>query len=539
MLAGPAAVVALICGWITTEVGRQPWIVYRVMRVEEAVTGASGIPLGYATVARRSTPRSTVIAVVLLRRAGAVAPGPRGGGRRVAPAQGGDRVSLADWCGVLIVLGLTAYAVLGGADFGTGVWDVTAGDDAWGPAHPLQHRAVDGPGVGGQPRLADLRAGGVLDGVPGGVRIGGLDALRPAVPGGRSGIILRGTAFATRGVHGGSRAGVRGLPGALRPVIGAHAVLPGAVVGAVASGRVPVGNAAGDAITSWWNPTAVMVGALAVVTGAYLAAVYLAADARRVGEEDLAEAMRRRALGAGLVAGAMALGGLAVLRDDARALYDGLLDDGLPLVILTAVAGHRDPRRWSGAGATGPRASRPPWRWARSCGAGSWRQHPAFLPGELTIDEAAAGRPTLVALLVATALGAIVLVPSLALPVPALPDRPPRQGRAAGGRARGRRCRERPPHRAPRRRLRRRRAGADGAGGLPLGARRGGGALIAFIAIGAAAIATPEYLGRDDDWKDEEAEAPRRPGPAGSPPSGGPGRRRRGGHLTIACISSR
>jgi cytochrome d ubiquinol oxidase subunit I len=49
--AGPLAVVALIAGWITTEVGRQPWIVYDSMRVEEAVTGASGIPVGYATLA--------------------------------------------------------------------------------------------------------------------------------------------------------------------------------------------------------------------------------------------------------------------------------------------------------------------------------------------------------------------------------------------------------------------------------------------------------------------------------------------------------
>jgi cytochrome d ubiquinol oxidase subunit I len=46
--AGPLSVVALICGWVTTEVGRQPWVVYRVMRTSEAVTGADGIPLGYA-----------------------------------------------------------------------------------------------------------------------------------------------------------------------------------------------------------------------------------------------------------------------------------------------------------------------------------------------------------------------------------------------------------------------------------------------------------------------------------------------------------
>jgi cytochrome d ubiquinol oxidase subunit I len=51
VVAGPASVVALIAGWITTEVGRQPWIVYGVMRTRQAVTGAGGIPVGYATLA--------------------------------------------------------------------------------------------------------------------------------------------------------------------------------------------------------------------------------------------------------------------------------------------------------------------------------------------------------------------------------------------------------------------------------------------------------------------------------------------------------
>jgi len=47
MLAGPASFVALIAGWITTEVGRQPWIVYGVMRTEQAVTNADGLEIGY------------------------------------------------------------------------------------------------------------------------------------------------------------------------------------------------------------------------------------------------------------------------------------------------------------------------------------------------------------------------------------------------------------------------------------------------------------------------------------------------------------
>jgi cytochrome bd ubiquinol oxidase subunit I len=51
VLAGPASIVALIAGWVTTEVGRQPWVVYRVMRTNAAVTGASGIPVSYAVLA--------------------------------------------------------------------------------------------------------------------------------------------------------------------------------------------------------------------------------------------------------------------------------------------------------------------------------------------------------------------------------------------------------------------------------------------------------------------------------------------------------
>lgn len=51
IVAGPAALVALIAGWMTTEIGRQPWVVYHVMRTSQAVTGAGALPVGYATLA--------------------------------------------------------------------------------------------------------------------------------------------------------------------------------------------------------------------------------------------------------------------------------------------------------------------------------------------------------------------------------------------------------------------------------------------------------------------------------------------------------
>jgi cytochrome bd ubiquinol oxidase subunit I len=68
--AGPLAVVALICGWITTEVGRQPWIVYRLMRTSEAVTNAEGVPVAYAFLAAVYLALFTIVIWLLRRLAG-------------------------------------------------------------------------------------------------------------------------------------------------------------------------------------------------------------------------------------------------------------------------------------------------------------------------------------------------------------------------------------------------------------------------------------------------------------------------------------
>ena len=63
----PLSLVALICGWISTEVGRQPWIVYEVMRTQQAVTGADGIPVGYAALVLTYLGLGCVAAVMLRR----------------------------------------------------------------------------------------------------------------------------------------------------------------------------------------------------------------------------------------------------------------------------------------------------------------------------------------------------------------------------------------------------------------------------------------------------------------------------------------
>jgi cytochrome d ubiquinol oxidase subunit I len=65
--AGPLSVVALIAGWITTEVGRQPWIVYEVMPVDAAVTGASDIPIGYGTLSVVYVVLAVIVGLILRR----------------------------------------------------------------------------------------------------------------------------------------------------------------------------------------------------------------------------------------------------------------------------------------------------------------------------------------------------------------------------------------------------------------------------------------------------------------------------------------
>jgi cytochrome d ubiquinol oxidase subunit I len=69
--AGPLSLVAIIAGWIVTEVGRQPWVVYRMMRTSEAVTGAGGVPVGYATLVIVYAGLAVAVGWILLRLAAA------------------------------------------------------------------------------------------------------------------------------------------------------------------------------------------------------------------------------------------------------------------------------------------------------------------------------------------------------------------------------------------------------------------------------------------------------------------------------------
>jgi cytochrome bd ubiquinol oxidase subunit II len=313
---------------------------------------------------------------------------------------------------VLTLIGLAAYAVLGGADFGAGFWQLWGGRSDHD--REIREHAHHAMGPVWETNHVWLIFVLVICWTAYPTAFGSIaSTLSAPLFIAAIGIIMRGTTYALRSGTA--------TPGEQRVIEVAFAVSSiltpfalGAVIGGVASGRVPVGNAEGDLASSWLNPTSIFIGVLAVATAAYLAAVYLAADALRAGRSDLARAFRVRALGTGVVAGALTLGGLAVVRDDARPIWNGLTSgDGLWAVIVSALAGlatlvlvwrwRFEPARVTAALAVAAIIA----GWALA-------QRPQFLPG-LTIEEAAASRSALIAVLVGVAIGAVVLVPSLVL----------------------------------------------------------------------------------------------------------------------------
>ncbi|MBB3083853.1 cytochrome d ubiquinol oxidase subunit II [Geodermatophilus sabuli] len=319
-------------------------------------------------------------------------------------------MTLAEVVLSVMFLGLIAYGVFGGADFGAGIWDLLAGGTRrGGPQRGLIERSIAPIWEANHVWLIFVLV--VLWTAFPGAFAAVVTTLYIPLTLAAFGMIARGAAFAFR--KSVTTLGMRRSLGACFAL--SSLVTPyflGAVVGGVASGRVPPGIAAGDVVTSWVNPTSVLGGVLAVLVCAYLAAVFLCADARREGTDDLAGQFRLRGLATAAVTGAVGIAGLFVLRADARQLFDGLTGRALPVVALSVVAG---------VAALGLLAARRyvPARAASALAVTAilvgWAvaQYPYVLVPELTIEEAAGGRSTLVAMLVALLGGSVVLLPAL------------------------------------------------------------------------------------------------------------------------------
>jgi cytochrome bd ubiquinol oxidase subunit II len=321
-------------------------------------------------------------------------------------------MSSADAVAGVLWAGVTAYAVFGGADFGAGFWSLAAGsghrgrrarelvDWAIGPVWETNHVWLIFVFV-----VLWTGFSSAFESI--------FSTLFVPLSLAALGIVLRGAGFA---FHKTARRLERQRLAAL--LFGAASVLTpffmGTVVGAVAAGNVPVGNAAGDPVTSWLNPLSLLIGALFVATSAYLAAVFLVSDARRAGLPDIERYFAARALATAVATGALAAAGIVALRADARFVYDGLTGDGLPLVVMSLLCGAAALvllRRRAHRGV------RPLAIGAVVAIVGGWgvAQHPYLLPEVLTIDAGAAPSATLTTLLIVFGIAVVLVVPSIGL----------------------------------------------------------------------------------------------------------------------------
>src|SRR4051794_28175333 len=213
-------------------------------------------------------------------------------------------MSRADAVAGVLWTGVTAYAVFGGADFGAGFWSLVArGGDRGKRARELIDWAIGPVWEANHVWLIFVLV----------VLWTGFSTAFEAIFStlfiplslAALGIVLRGSGFA---FHKTARR-LKGRAAAER-LFGVSSLLTpffmGTVVGAIATGKVPLGNAAGEPVTSWLNLPALVTGSLFVATSAYLAAVFLVSDARRATNPDLQRYFTARALGASVGAGALA-----------------------------------------------------------------------------------------------------------------------------------------------------------------------------------------------------------------------------------------
>lgn len=313
--------------------------------------------------------------------------------------------------GVLLLIGICAYAVLGGADFGGGFWDLLAGGAKKGERPRALIERSTGPVW--EPNHIWLIFIFVVAWTafpPAFAAVG--TTLYIAVFLAGVGIIFRGAAFAFREAATGVRQ--RRLFGAI--YASSSIITPfffGAIVGALASGEVPAGGDPDSPFSSWLGITSILGGVLAVVVTAYLGAAYLAADADRSEEDDLAEYFRVRALAAGVVAGILAIAGIFVLNGNAETLYEGLTAArGLPWVVLSVLSGAATlmlllQRRVQLARVTGAAAV------VTMIVAWGFAQFPWILVDTLKLSDAAGATVTLISVVAAVAVGLLLIAPSL------------------------------------------------------------------------------------------------------------------------------
>ena len=315
----------------------------------------------------------------------------------------------------VMTAGVTLYALMGGADFGAGVWEFNTALRSGEKERALIYRAI-GPVWEANHVWLIFVLVALFSGFP--PAFAALSrALWVPLLLALLGIVFRGVGFAFRS-YAADSVRSKTLWGAVFALASTAApFFLGASVGAIASGRLEVssdGGYSGDHLTGWINPVSIFCAFFGVGICAYLAAAYLTREARNEGDAALTEIWRRRAIVTGLWMGLLSAAGLAIIATSAPALWEGFKDRAWPAVLTSLGAGSFSiialwRRRFTGA-ALGA---------AVTVGAVvvGWglAQYPALIPPEITLHGARAPREVLWTFLGVIAAGSLLVVPSLVL----------------------------------------------------------------------------------------------------------------------------
>jgi cytochrome d ubiquinol oxidase subunit II len=324
-----------------------------------------------------------------------------------------DSLGLADVLAGAVLIALTAYVLLGGADFGGGIWDLLATGERRDRQRELVAHAIGPVWEANHVWLILVVVLLFTCFPPAFSRLA--IALHLPLTLILLGIVLRGSAFTFRS-YGGNEEPVQRRWGRLFAY--ASLITPlllGVAVGSVAAGRVRPPTGSGfvtDYVAPWLSPFTASVGVLTLVLFAFLAAVYLTVEA---GEIELREDFRRRAIGAGGLAFVVAMTTLGLAWRDAPLVWTGLVASprAIPVHLLTGVCAMTAlwalwRRRYLVARVfAATQVVLILWGWALA-------QYPWLLPPDLAIHDAAAPPITLKLTIGALGLGALVLLPSLA-----------------------------------------------------------------------------------------------------------------------------
>jgi len=316
----------------------------------------------------------------------------------------------------LIILwwALITYAVLGGADFGAGVWDLFAVGRLADRQHNLINHALGPVWEANHVWLIFLIVG-LFNVFPSAFATLSVALFIPFTLA-LLGIVLRGAAFIYRYYAVDAKGRFARLWGRVFSV--SSLLTPfflGVSAAAVASGKLLPPNGIPDAtyVVSWISPFALTIGAMGVSLCATIAAVYLTVEARDTEhDKELAESYRLKALIAGAITAVLGALGLALSSVESPILWHGMLIRAWPVVIVTMIIGL----------ATAVTLYARYYRTARALiiaetafmlGAWGLAQYPYIIPPDYTIDNSANAPNVITAVLIGLVCGMIIVIPSL------------------------------------------------------------------------------------------------------------------------------